>query len=148
MRKAGIDPGAEGGLAYIDPFTYHAEPLPYKNNVVDVSLLTEFLVAYDPDVLVLERQLSVARQGHQKIIMINYGRILACAELLGIQVKEISAIAWQKKVLPRKQRTYTERVHAYTDKAVEHFPDVDFCPGRRTTPHDGMAAALWITDSL
>lgn len=138
MTIAGIDPGVEGGIAFIEPETQFACPLPYNAKVLDCINLRELLVGGNIRVFI-EKPMLMGRQAGGLVIGTNYGRILATLELLRIPYREVAPNTWKSKLLGK-----TEGKGAAIALAKQLFPSVELVqPGCRK-PHDGVAEALLI----
>lgn len=79
---------------------------------------------------------------------VNWGRIDALFVALGVRYETPTPQQW-KRVLGLPKRSGKERAQGKVD-AVEMvkrlFPGIDLTPGRRTTPHDGLADAALIAE--
>lgn len=143
MKIVGIDPGKAGALACVNSETLQADVflMPYVGKEVDVRAVLSFLDEHSPTLVVLERQLGMAGQGRTSIFSIAkaYGELRACAEIHGAPYLTPLPTQWTKKALAGVPGKGKERNVA---AARRLFPAVDFTPGRRRKPHDGIADAL------
>ena len=143
MKVIGIDPGKAGALACVNSETMTASYLlmPYVCKEVDVRAVIEFLDIHKPTIVVLERQIGMAGQGRTSIFSIAkaYGELRACVEIHGAPYLTPMPSQWTRKALAGVPGDGKERNVA---AARRLFPDIDFTPGRRRKPHDGIADAL------
>ena len=143
MLAAGIDPGLKGAVAILDRDCVHlAEPLPVLHSEIDVGALAALLLDPRPELVVVERQQAMPKQGVASTFRIgrNYGLILGALQTLGLPVLEVRPQQWQAAVLHGQARG-KEAAIAYV---MKRFPCVDLRPGRCRRPHDGIADAVCI----
>ena len=143
MLAAGIDPGLKGAVAVLDRHGVHlAQPIPVLHGEIDVGALAALLLDPRPDLVVVERQQAMPKQGVASTYKTgrNYGLILGALQTLGLPVLEVRPRQWQGTVL-RGQPRGKEAAIAYVAK---RFPGVDLRPGHCRKPHDGIADAVCI----
>jgi crossover junction endodeoxyribonuclease RuvC len=143
MLIAGIDPGLKGGIAVLDDRTVIvAEPLPIMQSEIDVKAIASLLLDPRPQLVVIERQQAMPKQGVSSTFKIgrNYGLLLGALQVLGYPVIEVRPHRWKQVVL-RGQPKGKEAAIAFVSK---RYPEVDLRPGRCRKPHDGIADAVCI----
>ena len=141
----GIDPGKRGGLAIYSAGMALATPLVYnQHGMVDVMFINAALMDAQPDIVVIERQWAHGGQGvtSSATTMLNYGRLLAVAELEGeCMILTPTPQSWQKVILGSVPKGQTK--DASIAWCRENFPDVSLLPTQRSRkPSDGLADAL------
>jgi hypothetical protein len=162
MVVIGIDPGLNGGIAFIDEGkNCHAFPLPYNDNKrlnpgeLQKLIMEEFYDWFEgyharfkePNhpwaTVYVERQFIRGRQKGALAIGENYGRIMATLELLGeMPVKEVRPVDW-KGMLPSREKGQTEK-----DVSIQYCLDREYeiptLKPRGKILHDGIADAICI----
>lgn len=124
-----IDPGSKGGVAFEFDGELYAIPMP--PNVSQIPIPAPVTMA------VIEKVHAFPGQGVVSMFSfgVQYGKVLAWAEMQTDNIHLIEPRTWLKMYPGEgKQRTI--------DYCTEHFPEVSLYPGRKRTPHDGMADAL------
>ena len=149
MTVIGIDPGKSGGVAGIPGADSEwapawAEEVPTCGKEIDGHELARKLREIAPEMVIVEKAQAMPKQGVTS--MFNYGRgfglILGVLEGLAIPYRLVTPQAWKNKVLAGtpKDKSAAEN---YVRKA---YPTIDLSPGKKRTPHDGMADAACIAD--
>ena len=96
-----IDPGRNGGIAfYLNNKLNEVAKMPIKNKVVDVINVANLFFWAFADKIIIEDIFLMSKQGGNKTIGMNYGRIFAIAELLHIPIEIVRPQVWQKVMLP------------------------------------------------
>lgn len=96
----GVDPGKKGHMAFLGlPDGPIVISLPYDGSDLDVCALRSILIAHRPDIAVVEQAGLMPRQRGSRTILVNYGRVLAALNLLGIGVEEVLPQKWQRVML-------------------------------------------------
>lgn len=96
----GIDPGKEGGLAFIDGSNIKARRMPInkQSKQIDVSEIQRLIIENRVQAAAIEKQFVSGRQAGGLTIGANYGRLLAVLELCGVPYIEIKSDHWQPKI--------------------------------------------------
>ena len=148
MNYIGIDPGKNGGIAWIntDSKTTCGLILPHKTHAgtLDVSELSYILRDLKGPLCVVEKQQARPMQGRSgSIMMAEYGKILATLEICGIPYTEVTPRNWQKHILPPFKKGESKKCSIA--HAKQYFPKVSLRRTQRcTTDHDGIADSLCI----
>ncbi|MGM0858641.1 MAG: Holliday junction endonuclease [Pseudomonadota bacterium] len=141
----GIDPGKQGGIAYISPAgEIAARPMPIIGKDVDGGEIASQLKALLPDIVIIEKSQAMPGQGVTSMFNygVGFGRLLGVIEALGIPYRLVTPQAWKKVVLAGTAKDKSAAV-----SFVRHaFPAVNLTPGQKRLPHDGMADALCIAE--
>ncbi len=137
MIYIGIDPGKDGGIAWIDSEGAHAKP--YSDEMLIAVLAT----AGNNCRCVLEK--VSAMPGNGAVSMFHFGQsfgyIQGVLEAYGISYQLIPPKTWKKEY----------SLNSDKEKSVEVcrrlFPSVDLYRTEKCTkPHDGMAEALLMAE--
>ena len=141
----GIDPGKAGGIAYIDPAGgATARPMPVAGKEIDGHELANALRGLVIDTVIVEKAQAMPGQGVTS--MFNYGagfgKILGVLDTLGVAYRLVTPQQWKKVVLAGTPKDKAAAV-AFCRRA---YPGVSLTPGRKRTPHDGMADALCMAE--
>jgi|ETNvirnome_2_300_1030623.scaffolds.fasta_scaffold00357_16 crossover junction endodeoxyribonuclease RuvC len=157
----GVDPGLSGALVAIDSSGAVVEQLVMPRvggtkGPLDTKCILSWLldVNYESDSVYLLGALErvSTRPGQSAVSTlttgVNWGRIDALFVSLGIRYETPTPQQW-KRTLGLPKRSGKERAQGKLD-AVEMvkrlFPDMNLMPGKRTTPHDGLADAVLIAE--
>mgnify|MGYP001287182844 CR=1 FL=1 len=153
----GIDPGLSGGLVAIDHTgsVIGQMIMPRTNGSkgpLDTSCILSWLLGVKGPgaCAALERASTRPGQSATSTLTcgVNWGRLDALLVALGIRYVVPTPQQW-KRSLSLPKRSAKERDQGKVD-AVELvrclFPDMDLTPGKRTTPHDGLADAVLIAE--
>ena len=160
MIVTGIDPGKQGGIAFMDEGkNCLAYPLPQVNGKVDVGKLQELILEYYHSWLskhhswlskhftfeykaFIEIQQVRGGQKGQFGIAENYGRITAILDLLSIQIEEVRPVEW-KGMLPPREEGETDK-----DVSIQYCLDLEYklptLKPKGKKLHDGIADAICI----
>lgn len=104
----GIDPGVYGAMvSIVDSDVGYMTGLPYLGNDLLATSLAITLRELQQNpagenhvvVAYIEKPFVMPKQSGQDLIMINFGRILAAMEILGIAYEVVLPRAWKSKVL-------------------------------------------------
>jgi crossover junction endodeoxyribonuclease RuvC len=144
MSVIGIDPGQHGAVAFLNGDLAEAIPTPLNGKEIDGRELAAWLYLRKPGLIVIEKVGAMPRQGVSSTFKFgrNFGMLLGVVEALGLPYRLVTPQAWKKVVLAGTSR----------DKlaAIEHvhraYPAIDLTPGRRRTPHDGIADAVCLAE--
>lgn len=98
----GIDPGMRGAIAWLDDRgeLVHVVDLPVVNKEVNAALLVDLLNEYDLDLVIVERQQAMPRQGVASSFKTGqgYGTILGVVAALEVRVEVVRATTWKKRL--------------------------------------------------
>ena len=145
MRVAGIDPGKDGGVAIRCPNgSWVAFPIPLVGKDIGVAQIADELCSLNVTRVVIERQQSMPKQGLVSTFTIgrNYGMLLGMLAARQIPFVEITAQQWKGRILKGTKKDKPAAI-SYANRIA---PSVDLTPGKRTTPHDGMADAICMAE--
>ena len=153
MIIIGIDPGKQGGMAFMDEGrNCRTFPLPMIDRKVDVGALQEFILdnyqvflssILNRSILVyLEKQQVRGGQRGQALIGENYGRITAVLDLLKLVTKEIPSPTWKKALFP-DQKTHGNK-EISIQKCLEWGYELPTLRPKGKKLHDGIADAICI----
>ena len=122
-KSIGIDPGQEGGVAWIDGDGPHAVKMPDTER--DIWNLIAELESGD-DFAFIEAVHSFPHQGVASTFKFgrNYGFLRACLIASGIPFDEVTPAKWQRAVgiMPVKGETITAKKNRHKSKAQQLFP--------------------------
>lgn len=150
MLVIGIDPGLDGGIAYIDVLSsgvinYYAEPMPVKGKKdVDLPDVFDIDSPYRPQLVCVELQGARPGQGPAGTFTTgkNYGRLLGGFEMLQVPIQIVTAGKWQRAILGKSSKDKTRAINYVRTR----WPEVDLKPGSKRTYHDGVADAMCIAE--
>jgi hypothetical protein len=142
MFVLGIDPGLKGGYALISPALELLSFGEITNNTNELyHTFYQFVDEADTDLIVNIEKPFLAQRGNGTMY-INYGKILACLELLNIQYNEITSQKWLKyhglKKLNKKDKPSTRFIPELYPK--QNFKRTERCK----TIFDGFTDAVCI----
>lgn len=144
MSVIGIDPGQSGGVACLDSDLAEGIPMPLAGKEVDGRELAAWIFLRKPTLVVIEKVGAMPGQGVVSMFQFgrNFGAIIGVVEALGLPYRFVTPQAWKREVLSGTSRDKTA--------AIEHvhrtYPSVDLCPGRKRSPHDGIADAVCLAE--
>lgn len=136
----GIDPGKNGGIAFIDHECDIVDTLPYnEKNLIDLCRVSDSGRA----ICCLEK--VAARPGQGVVSMFNFGQnvgyIKGVLESFRIPYQEITPQKWKKEFGLNSDKA------ASVDVCRKLFPDVNLLATPKSKkPHDGMAEALLMAE--
>lgn len=144
MKLLAIDPGKNGGFCVYDTAAANFEivrRLPHDGDRVDVGKLQEIIVNHRIDRVVIEVQHARARQRGQGLVMLNYGRLTAIADLCSVRLDELTAQVWQAAL----HGCATSDKHRTIDYLLERGYHVPMTSSRANASyHDGCSDAMGI----
>jgi len=155
MRAIGIDPGQNGGLAYLSPQKVEAVPMPklsklgaaYAGTPIDwaeVHRLLESWEAWTCDAVTIEKSHAMPSQGSSSTFKFgaNFGGLLAVSSTLCIDYELVVPRTWKKVVLGEDFEHDKEGTISFVK---HHHPSLNLlATSRSRKPHDGMADAVAI----
>lgn len=142
----GIDPGKSGALAalYADG-TGDAIPTPLTGGEIDCRAVLRFLDGREPVRLVVLEQVA-ARPGQGVSSMFSFGKsygiMIGIIEAAGIPYRLVTPQAWKKRVLAGTTKDKDAAI-SFVRRA---YPTIDLTPGKKRTPHDGIADAVCLAE--
>lgn len=152
----GIDPGQKGGVVALDPsgitvLCITGEEL-HPAKILNLARLEHFLAELcraangGEVVLALEGQGPRGATGRAVCFKIGheYGMWMGVLHALSFRFCTPSPAVWMKTVVGVGGKGKQRQIR-YCDI---HFPDLDLFPGRKRTPHDGLADAACLADWL
>lgn len=165
MRFLGIDPGKSGGLVMIERTPLHVlearrmEDLLYRVKRGRTDYLRrdilELLVAWNPDVIVLERQQPMVRKGVKEGMTASFATgfgfgvlAMACTAFNYIrgetnadryaELIDVQPATWTRTMF---RGVRGEGKHRAVIVAMERLPNLELRPGNCRKPHQGLADA-------
>lgn len=146
MRILGIDPGIRGALVMIESSSLEVLDymfMPYDGKELDVSSVHRFVSNGKPDLVILERQIAMPKQGRSGLFSLasGYGSLRATLVCAGVPYLTPLPNAWTKVALAGVPGKGKSRNIA---AAKRMFPKFNMSPGRRRVDHDGLADALML----
>ncbi len=141
LTVASIDPGATGAFARWDGLSVGLLDMPVTGPDVNGHAVAELLRGWDPEVVVVETQQAMPKQGVASTFRTgaNYGVILGVIACLGLPVRHVRAAEW------------TKALHVGSDKEKHRRLAMDTYPTlepqlRRVKDHnraDALLLAHW-----
>lgn len=148
----GIDPGQQGGIAWISPPT----SLPSKlRGTVALALhqmpdsplgITAILGCLAVDLVVLERAQSMPKQGIAGAFNygVHYGTLIGILTAMGIPFVEVRPAVWKKEILQGvADKADKKQVISFCKKL---FPKASLIPPGCRVEKDGLAEALLLAE--
>lgn len=148
LMYVGIDPGQQGGVAFLCPgnnnITLHRMPANHKE-------LSELITRMRTATVVIEKAQPMPGQGSVAGFSygVGYGILLGMMVAHGIRYTEVRPAEWKKLVLAGvsgKGKTKKEKKDDSIMAVERLFPDVNLIPGGCRKPHDGIAEALLLAE--
>ena len=148
----GIDPGLKGGVcALVDGSIDRLESMPLRGAIVNVPALVSIFRQYKRRHVVIEAVGLRPSQSGVVTMVANWARLLAAAEVLGIEPEIVQPKTWQRDVtdkeklaaFPKVQRR-GELIRQYCEFAQRTYPKAPLMPQGKRVIQDGLAAALLI----
>jgi len=145
MNIMGLDPGINGAFVLLDSATRQIitkDILPRLNNDLDVREIVKTFKTLSVTLCFTE-QLFLAHSFPGALQFgTNYGRLLACLEVLNIAYYPVSPLTWQKHSgFIRGENTKKQSVL----KAKEAFPNELWCTNKGKVAYDGLTDAALIS---
>jgi hypothetical protein len=148
----GIDPGNVGAYAILlDNNLIKFNPLPVIDSKISVGALKEILGHIkdytDTNLIVYIERPFLARSSNDTMY-INYGRILACLELLKIEYKEVRPQQWQKALGLKKTGKGDKPSIRYIAQKypAKNFDRSEWFKTNKPKIHDGVTDAVCIAE--
>ena len=146
MRIVGIDPGKRGALVAVDSSTLEITDylfMPYDGAEVDARFVFDWVEDQSPNLVVLERQIAMPKQGRSSLFSLasGYGSLRAVLACLGVTYITPLPSSWTKLALAGVPGKGKDRNIAAAKRV---FPLFDFSPGRKRVAHDGLADAAML----
>lgn len=146
MKVLGLDPGVKGALCIIDSQTKEVftHPISLLDGRIDVKAIGQFLFQHKPDIAFVEQVHGMPKHSSKGNFTfgMNHGLVLACLYFLEIPVVFVAPVTW--KIFLFGSRTIG-KVEAI-DFTIMNYPSVNLLPGKKRTPHDGIADAVCIAE--
>lgn len=148
MIFVGIDPGMKGGISIIEDNNIQSiesteMPLTADNKMIDVNKVFKMMpVRFDLCFCVIEQLLTMPGQNVKATTSsaINYGKLLAVLELVGISYQEVHPSKWKKEFQLVKKSKYGS-----AGVASKLFPTEEFLTDRGRLM-DGKAESLLLAE--
>lgn len=102
MRIISIDPGYKGSVCLLSPDEVLYEKLPYEKvgekKYVNVRELRDYFLAWAPDLIVIEKQFPIHKQGlvSSFTTAFNFGILYGAARSTGVNVEIVNAKEYKK----------------------------------------------------
>lgn len=141
MIFIGIDPGKNGGIAFITMNNSIVHTIPYSDD--SLLLWTRDVKNMDECVAYVESVHAMPGQGVTSMFNFgkNYGYILGVLEACCIPIVNVTPQKWKKYM------DVTSDKNTSIDLCQKLFPDINLLATNRSRkPHDGMAEALLIAE--
>jgi crossover junction endodeoxyribonuclease RuvC len=152
----GIDPGFDGGMAFIAPSgdLVALELMPVikagrkgcrgGRSELDLAEVHRLLTAHGTTLVCLERVSAMRGWGSVSAwrFGVGWGQLIGLVRGLGISLILATPQQWQASILKGTSQNKTQAI-AY---ALRRWPAANLRPGRRTKPHDGLADALCLAE--
>ena len=118
--------------------------MPLAGKEIDGHEMANFLKTLTPSVVILEKVHAMPKQGVSSTFKfgMGFGLVIGVCEALGIPYRLVTPQAWKKVVLAGTAKDKDAAI-SFVRKA---YPGVDLTPGRKRTPHDGMADAICLAE--
>lgn len=150
MIVVGIDPGKQGGIAFmVRGKDCKAFPLPIVDRKVDVGKLQELIIEnctamdFGGHVYAFV-EVQQIRSGNRGNLLIgeNYGRITAMLDLLTYSTEEVHAWDWKKALFPGKKTKGNKEISI--KRCLDEGYDLPTLKPAGKKLHDGIADAICI----
>lgn len=143
MVYMGIDPGKNGGIAFLIQTDYEDTVLayPFSEDIL-IDKINELCMKHHIECVVED----VHAMPHQGVVSMfnfgkNFGFIQGCLRSFEIDFKLVSPIKWKKEL------NVTSDKHTSIARCKELFPDVNLLKNKRCRKeHDGMAEAVLLAE--
>lgn len=135
----GIDPGRQGGLAFLGPSVNAGYVMPTtKDNCVDSKGIADLLLHHSPDIIIIEKVWGMPHHSSKGNFTFgcNYGMLLGVIDSLEIERKLVAPVTWKNKWIKSKEDAISF--------SQANYPEINLTPGRKRKPHDGIADAVCI----
>ena len=144
MNVIGVDPGQSGGVAFVTDSVAESIPMPLAGREVDGRALADWFRFRQPTLVVVEKVGAMPKQGVSSTFKFgrNFGVILGVIEACGYSYRLVTPQAWKRAVLAGTSRDKLAAI-GYVHQM---YPGIDLTPGRKRTPHDGMADAVCLAE--
>ena len=148
----GIDPGLKGSVcALVDGSIDRLESMPLRGAIVNVPALVSIFRQYKRRHVVIEAVGLRPSQAGVVTMVANWARLLAAAEVLGIEPEIVQPKTWQRDVTDKeklaafpKVKRRRELIRQYCEFAQRTYPNASLMPPGKRAIQDGLAAALLI----
>lgn len=145
MIICGIDPGAKGGLCFMDSLTkeiIHVNEMPMRDKELSYGDLSELLQYYKADKYIIEHVHAMPMQG--VVSMFNFGRMYgglkAMAYAYSCDVVTANPKEWQKALFGSVKWDKSVGINFVKEK----YPDTRIILPRCRKEHDGITDAVCI----
>ena len=137
----GIDPGQKGGWCVLG---FDAGPLPWSGKDLDGRALASIIRCNGVTSAVIEKAQAMPKQGVTSMFSYGYGagKIAGILEALGVPYRLVTPQAWKKLILAGTAKDKTAAI-SYVRR---WYPAIDLMPGKKRTPHDGIADAVCLAE--
>ena len=134
----GIDPGKQGGIAFLNGEGATVYPMP------DLNEFIEMVKHHKPKHAFVEKQQAFRGQGVVSMFTLgkHYGELLGILAALQVPVVIVTAKTWKQFFGIAKAKTRRERKQKALAKAKQLFPHLAAHIGKK----DGLAEALLIAE--
>jgi len=152
MIYIGIDPGKNGGMALLDDdrITNAGCEIPLAMDDFHAyrfyQIIRDWTTGCSKVIFVLEKVHSMPKQGVVSTFTFGriYGEIRGILRSLNLPLLEPAPQVWKKLVLHGMDWKGNKAASIYF--AGEKYPEIDLKPGRKRTPHDGIADAVCLAE--
>lgn len=145
MKVIGVDPGLEGGIAFLSASEQWGHRLPLLGKEIDVVKLFDLLPPVSEVDMVIVEKLGVRpKQSTQSGATqgINWGLIVGALRAHGYPVRVVRPQEWKNKVLKGTKKEKDDAI-AFSRNA---YPKIDLIPGKCRVEQDGIADAVCMAE--
>ena len=155
MIFAGIDPGKQGAIAFLNPkdFEESAERMPIVGKQIDIRALCAMIRPGEDMMVGLEKVHAMPGQGVTSMFNFGrgYGRILGMLETLQLEgyplkFSLVTPTQWKKTVLSGMD--WKDNKECAVIFAQNMYPSINLTPGKIRKPHSGIADAVCIAEYM
>lgn len=145
MLRFGVDVGFSGGIVRVNPdgslYDAHVMPL-LKSGEIDWSTVHRLLGACSSGAI--EHVHTMPRDSKKSAFRFGgcYQGLIACLAIAGTPFVAVDPRRWKNAVLTGTDKSKEAAIQF----ALKRFPDINLMPGRKRTPHDGIADAACIAE--
>lgn len=148
MIVVGVDPGRSGGICVLgkgDIVAFQMPMMEDEEKLIDIQKVSSYVAMAGADVAVyIEKCHAMPHQGVTSMFSfgMGYGMLLGLFHYVvgALSVHQIPPQRWKTRLL-RLGGDQKQKAIQYCER---RWPQIDLKPGRKRTPHDGIADAVCI----
>ena len=120
----GIDPGRQGGLAFISPSVNSGYIMPTKKECIDSKGIADLLLHYSPEIIIIEKVWGMPHHSAKGNFTFgcNYGMLLGVVDSLEIKRELVAPVTWKSKWITSKEDAISFSQSMY--------PEINLTPGK------------------